>query len=461
MAIDLEPKGARAHVNLGGLLCDRKKDYDGAIACFNKAIALDPKCAIAHSNLGNALLGQGRHKEAIAACEKAIILDPNCASAHISFGYALAVTGLRDKAITEYQRAVQINNDDALAHNMLGVALEKNGQLDKAIEEFRVAVQIKEDYAEAHYNLGNALTAKSLLDEAIVQYRKAIQIKKDYVEAYNNLGRALHKNGQLEEAIVQFRKATQIKKDYAEAHINLGLQLVEMGQFAAALEELRRGHELGSRDPLWKHPSAHWVQTCERILARERKLPAILRGEVQPGAAAECLELAVMCQDPYKRLYAGSARLWGEAFAAEPKLAENVQTGHRYNAACAAALAGCGQGEDAAKLNEQERARLRQQAREWLQADLMAWGQVLDKVPDKARAIVAKQIQHWLADPDFAGVRDAALAKLPESERRDWHQLWAEVFALQQLTAPLELLPPPKNDDDHSPQRTQRTQSKN
>ena len=37
-------------------------------------------------------------------------------------------------------------------------------------------------------------------------------------------------------------------------------------------------------------------------------------------------------------------------------------------------------------------------------------------------------MQHWLDDPDFAGVRGPdALAKLPEAERPDWQKLWADV----------------------------------
>jgi hypothetical protein len=36
-------------------------------------------------------------------------------------------------------------------------------------------------------------------------------------------------------------------------------------------------------------------------------------------------------------------------------------------------------------------------------------------------------LRHWQQDTDFAGVRDAALANLPEAERQPWQQLWADV----------------------------------
>jgi hypothetical protein len=39
-----------------------------------------------------------------------------------------------------------------------------------------------------------------------------------------------------------------------------------------------------------------------------------------------------------------------------------------------------------------------------------------------------KALRHWQQDPDLAGVRgSAALAKLPEAERKGWRRLWVEV----------------------------------
>ena len=129
--------------------------------------------------------------------------------------------------------------------------------------------------------------------------------------------------------------------------------------------------------------------------------------------------------------YAGAARLWAEALAADPKLADDRQAQHRYNAACAAALAAAGRGEDDPKPDDAARARLRPQALAWLQAEFAAWAKVLDSGDPKARPLVRQTLRHWQVDPDLAGVRDAkALEALPEAERADWRALWAEVDRL-------------------------------
>jgi eukaryotic-like serine/threonine-protein kinase len=125
-----------------------------------------------------------------------------------------------------------------------------------------------------------------------------------------------------------------------------------------------------------------------------------------------------------------AARFSSEAFAADPKLADDQKAGHRYNAACYAALAGCGQGRDADKVDDKEKARLRRQALDRLQADLAAWTKQVQSHQSADRAVVRQTLQHWKADPDLAGVRGNALAQLPQAERPPWQKLWADVDAL-------------------------------
>src|SRR5262249_12899442 len=145
-----------------------------------------------------------------------------------------------------------------------------------------------------------------------------------------------------------------------QAHCNLGHVLQRRGQFAAAAGCFQRGHELGSQLPRWPHPSDQWAREAERLAELDHKLPAILKGEARPAGPRELLALAQLCQQ-YKRLNAASARFYAEAFTADPNLADDLRFPHRYHAARAAALAATGKGEDASKLDDEGRARLRGQ----------------------------------------------------------------------------------------------------
>jgi hypothetical protein len=82
-------------------------------------------------------------------------------------------------------------------------------------------------------------------------------------------------------------------------------------------------------------------------------------------------------------------------------------------------------------LNRTERTRWRTQAREWLRADLVLWDEQL--TDSKGLNQVQQVLEHWRSDPDLESVRsDKALAQLPELERKEWHQLWADVDKLLQ-----------------------------
>src|SRR5262249_25657009 len=93
-----------------------------------------------------------------------------------------------------------------------------------------------------------------------------------------------------------------------------------------------------------------------------------------------------------------------------------------------AARAGTGQGEDAGQLTEPQRARMRNQALEWLHADLAAWTKLADTGKPNDQALAQKTLRRWQRDPDLAALRDeAALAKLPKLERKAWQQFWVDI----------------------------------
>jgi tetratricopeptide (TPR) repeat protein len=430
--IALAPKDAKAHGNLGHALKDKDR-LDDAIREYRKAIELDPKEATAHYNLGIALKAKGLPDEAIEEYRKAIDLNPKLAEAHSNLGGALLGKGRPDEAIEQCRKAILLNPKLAQPHYHLGNALLGKGRLDDAIQAFRKAVALDPKLAVAHTSLGAALGLKGRLDESIEHCRQAVALAPKYAPAHANLGNALSAKGRLDEAVTAFRKAIALDPKLALAHGALGEALLKQGRFAEAQAATRRCLDLLPRGDLVRWPVTQQLRQCERLLALDEKLPALLKGEAKPAGAAERLALAQLCQLPYKQLYATSARFYAEAFADQPRLAEDLRASHRYNAACAATLAGAGQGRDAGKLGDKEKARLRQQALDWLRADLTSHGKQLKSWWPGAADQARQALTHWRKDPDLAGLRDQqALAKLPQAERQAWRKLWADVDALLQ-----------------------------
>jgi serine/threonine-protein kinase len=425
-AITLDPKYSGAHNNLGNAL-KAKGQLDEAIGEFHEALRLNPKLSQVHNNLGNALKDKGQLDEAIKEYHEAIRLDPKNALAHIGLGNALQDKGQLDEAIKAYREALRLDPKDATAHNNLGNALKAKGQLDEALKEYREALRLAPKLTPAHFNLGILLQAKGQLDEAINEYRTALNLDSKSASPHSNLGIALWAKGERDEAIKEFRAALDLDPKLAPAHNNLGYALQAKGELDEAIKEFRAALDL---DPKYATARTNLLQ-AERLLQLESKLGPILDGKAKSANATESLALAQYCQKLFKKLNAASARLYAEAFAHDAKLADDMQQQHRYNAACAAALAGCGQGKDADQLDDKERARMRHQALDWLKADLAHWTKQAASDKPQERTTVQQRMKHWLADADFVGVRGQdALAKLPEAERDSWHQLWDEVAAV-------------------------------
>jgi serine/threonine-protein kinase len=428
-----------------GLALERQDKLDEAVAVYRQASTLTPDDATghAHTRLGTALFKQGKLTEAVSALRRATTIDPKDAEAYQNLGVALVKQRHMPEAIAAFRRALEIDQNRASARVCLGSALAETGSLDEAATQFRRALEIDPQLADARHSLrhlaemyndlGMSLVSKQKLDEAIGNFRKALELNPRYAHAHGNLGTSLMLQGLVEEAIPELRKAVELEPKLAQSHCSLGMALLRRGHFAEARACLRRClDQIPKGDPL-RAVASQQLQECDRWLQLEQKLPGVLAKKVVPTNNAERLEYAMLCG--LKRLYAGAAGLYEDAFAADPKVAEDLESTHRYSAACCAALAAGNQGADGRKPDEKERARWRKRAREWLRADLAARAKQLENGTPADREDVQTNLRHWLQDKDLASIRDKdAVAKLPIEEREACQKLWADVAELLQRT---------------------------
>ncbi|MDB5352022.1 MAG: serine/threonine protein kinase [Planctomycetota bacterium] len=228
-------------------------------------------------------------------------------------------------------------------------------------------------------------------------------------EARARLGQAVEWQGKA----LASNPANPTYRHYQASHMeNLVAVARGQGDAEGAADAERRLAELRASDPA--------------TAALDAPLSVIHKGDQRPRDVAERLALAQRAYD--KALHATAARLRAEALAVEPKLGGDRQAQHQYNAACAAALAGAGQGKDDPRPDEAASAKLRAQALGWLRAELSAW----ERVGPGNKELVAQTLTHRKADADLAGLRDeAGLAKLPEAERTAFQQFWKDVDQLR------------------------------
>jgi serine/threonine protein kinase/Flp pilus assembly protein TadD len=345
-------------------------------------------------------------------------------------GVRLAIKTRRASELPQHvaalRKAMEVNSNDVAVYHNLGNDLYYQQKFPAAEAVWRKAIDIDSEDGFAYHGLSNVLYLQQKLPEAVAAAREAIKLKPRFANAYSTLGVILRAQQKFAEADDAQRKATQINDAIADA--NFGYLLMAQGQFAMAVDSFKRASEIVY--------NRFELERAKDWLDLDAKLPQILNREALPSDAAECFAWAEFCQLRCRQCYAASARFYGQTFAADPTLVDDLRTNIRYDAARASALAGCAQGKDAAQLEAKEYARLRGQALAWLRADLTGWRQELRKEAGTKRNGVRYEMHQWQQDTDFNGVRgDEALAKLPEAERQEWRKLWEEVEELRRQAA--------------------------
>jgi serine/threonine-protein kinase len=443
-----QPKAAVAYTALGDALRVQKR-YDEARGYYQQALEIDPGYARGQTNLGNLLKDLGQLDDAIVCYRKALRIDPNYVWAHLDLANALRDAGRFDEALDHYRQVHAVNDTIPYVENILRSDLVRRGRGEEARREWKKALEL--DPPQHVRWFGYAELCLFLGDEA--EYRRACQ---DLLRRFVNTDDPYIAEPTARAVLLAPQPAEHLQAASALADRAVAAEPTKVGWvytyflFAKGLAEYRRGNFEGAASIMTGQAAkvlgpcpglvtamakyrlgdqqgaraalAAEIGACDWSMARVRghdqwlwhvfrreaealifpHTAAFLEGKYEPRDNNERLALLGVCQFQDRR--AAMAGLYAAAFAADPKLAEDLRAGHRFNAARAAAVAGRGGGADGGKLSEPERARWRQQARAWLKLDLAAWTKRLEAAEPAARAEAQKALARWREDPDLAGL---------------------------------------------------------
>ncbi|MCA2701472.1 MAG: tetratricopeptide repeat protein [Microcystis sp. M179S2] len=253
----LDPVQASELWHEKGLIHQMGKEYEQAIASWDRALEFKPDYHEAWNNRGNALGNLGRFEEAIASYDRALEIKPDFHEAWDNRGIALHKLGRLEEAIASFDQALEIKPDKHEAWYNRGIAIGTLGRFAEAIASWDRALEIKPDDHEAWYNRGVALFNLGRLEQAIASYDRTLEFKPDYHEAWNNRGVALDDLGRFEEAIASYDRALEIKPDYPDTWDNRGYVLTCMGRYKDALESCDRAIKINSNDA-----NAYYNKAC-------------------------------------------------------------------------------------------------------------------------------------------------------------------------------------------------------
>jgi tetratricopeptide (TPR) repeat protein len=427
-ALALRPDNVGVHEGLGTVLF-YVGQTDEALAAFRRAVELPPHSRSSRQRLVSHLAQAGRWAEAWVECRKSLAVDPADHLSPLRLATTLYLQQRDEGAIAACRLAIEADPYDYVSYYFLGQTLMRQGRHDEAITAFRKVTDLRPNNGHARLLLAQELAGVGRPDEAITEIRTGITFNPKDDGFYRELGRLLRKQGQKEKAVEAFRKAADIFEQHPEAWDGLAATLLDLGRFAEARAATERLLKLPAPD-VKRRAQRRQLDFCDALLTVEGNLPAVLTGKGPPVSASARRALADWCLE-YRRLTATAARFYEASLAAEPVLSVDLELGYRFRAACAAALAGCGIGEDTSKLDERQKEALRRQALGWLTAEYTAWEERHRMGKPGDRTAAARALRAWIQNEDLGCVRDEqALTKFPPEEQRAWHALWVKAAAL-------------------------------
>ena len=401
-----------------------------AIAMLRRTQRAHPDDFWVNADLGRALLFAGKPEEAVRFFAVAVGIRPRSGVALDSLGKALLESGQLTEAAATFRQLIELQPDDVHARVALSCVLIKMGQPEEAEAQFREVKREKPDDWKVRDLIAGARSKWGDWQLAIEEHREAVKLGPDVPFTHNGLGTALLSVGRTDEAIVAFRQAIHVDPRFWPASVGLARALLIEGEFADSLRAVDIGDDV--RHPFRRDADPPLIaRKAERMIALDARLRAFLDRRDRPTSASETIDFARLCA--YKKLYRTSALLWSDAFAAQSDLADLVGEENRYEAARAAALAGCGLGKDNPAPDDSARERLIHQALEWLSSELATVSELLEKGTPQERGDISKRLGRWQVDPAFAGVRaPSALELISVTECQAFQDLWYKVETLRQ-----------------------------
>lgn len=143
-----------------------KKEYNKAIAEYNKALEIDSKSTLAHYELALTYSEMQNHKKAVSHANKVLKQkNQHMVEAYMVKGNVLDEQGKTKKSIKLFKKALKETKGHYLLNYNLGINYFKLGQLDEASNQFISAIKQNQLHSSSHLYLALAQKRK----EEVVQ----------------------------------------------------------------------------------------------------------------------------------------------------------------------------------------------------------------------------------------------------------------------------------------------------
>ena len=241
--INQNPEDFILYVERGDVLHD-SQNYQDAIVSYSEAIKINSQHPWSYNNRGNTYYESKQYQQAVADYNQAIEINPNFADAYHNRGLVYYDLQQYQQAISDYNKAIEINPNFALAYNGRGNTYIDLQQYQQAISDFTKAIEINPQFPDAYVHRGVTYYILQQYQQAIGDYNKAIEINPNFALAYSNRGLAYYDLQQYQQALDDLNKALEINPQYADAYLNRGITYADLQQYQQAINDYNKAIEI-------------------------------------------------------------------------------------------------------------------------------------------------------------------------------------------------------------------------
>jgi predicted O-linked N-acetylglucosamine transferase (SPINDLY family) len=148
--IALNPEAALAWAHRGNARI-ALKDFDGAVAAFDRAIAIAPTFVEVHFNRAKLLKDLGRLDEALAGYDRCVAVAPRFLDGLINRGNLLGLLGRHDEALSCYDQCLALQPTQVEALYNRGKVLAKCARHVDALASYERVLAFRPDFSPAYF----------------------------------------------------------------------------------------------------------------------------------------------------------------------------------------------------------------------------------------------------------------------------------------------------------------------